>query len=112
MPGDGNGFEQNRPITMLAPTVDMPTRHTAEIRYVTAVEGDDLTLNRHTEDSVPMQVKPGWRVMASATAKTFSNIEQAIGLKADTADIPDVAGKADTTTSTLASLPSRQPLMS
>lgn len=59
------------PVTIFPPTVDVPTRYTAEIACLTAVNGDVLTLTRHTEDSIPMQIKPGWRVIASATAKTF-----------------------------------------
>jgi hypothetical protein len=73
--------------------VDVLTRYTAEIGYLTAVDGKVLTLIRHTEDSIPMQVKPGWRVMASATAMTFTDIEKAVAQKADASDVPDVTGK-------------------
>lgn len=55
MPGDGQFFAPNMPVTLCPPNVQ-PTADNSEIGYLTAVDGDQLTILRAQEDSLPMQV--------------------------------------------------------
>jgi len=75
--GQGLPFEPNMPAT-LAPADQMPTAATSEIVYVTAVDGDALTVLRAQEGTTAKQVRSDWAVYGSATAKTFTDLEEAV----------------------------------
>lgn len=76
-PGFADQFAANMPVTICPPRVQ-PTRDNSEIGYLTAVAGDTLTILRAQEDSIAMQVKTGWQVIGSVTAKTITDIEGAV----------------------------------
>jgi hypothetical protein len=97
MHGDGARFLPNMPVTLFPDTVDLPIHDNSEIGYLREVDGNRLTITRQQEDSLPMQVKAGWKVMAGITAKTLTDIEEALELKLDAGDLPDITGKADKT---------------
>ncbi|WP_425005764.1 hypothetical protein [Mycolicibacterium sp. S3B2] len=77
MPGDGARFQQDMPVTLCPPNVQ-PNHDNSEISYVTAVSGDVLTINRAQEGTTAMQVAGGWQVLGSLTAKTITDLEEAI----------------------------------
>jgi hypothetical protein len=53
----------------------LPTSDNAEIVRVTNIVGDDMTITRAQESSTAMTVLIGWRIAASITAKTITDIE-------------------------------------
>lgn len=65
------------PVTICPPRTQ-PTRDNSEVGYLTAVDGDTLTIVRAQEGSIAMQVKTGWQVIGSVTAKTITDIEGAV----------------------------------
>lgn len=98
-PGDGDRFEPNMPVT-LVPSDAQPAHDNAEIGYVTAVEGDTLTISRGQEGTLPRLVRDGWRIYGAPTRKTFTDIEDAVPAAATDSDAGiiqlagDVAGTA------------------
>lgn len=98
MPGDGQAFAANMPVTM-CPRDVKSNGSNSEIGYITAIDGDALTILRAQERSIPMQVAANWQIFGSITAKTVTDIEEAVADKAGTADLDAleavVAGKAD-----------------
>ena len=82
MPGDASRFQPNTPLT-LAPPLVQPNHDNSEIAYVTAVNGNQLTITRAQEGTNRMQVAGGWKVIGSITAKTITDLEDAIGTKVD-----------------------------
>ncbi|WP_082920685.1 hypothetical protein [Rhodococcus sp. YH3-3] len=91
MPGDAAPFKPNMPVTLVAPDVEMPTRDNAEIAYVREVNDHELVVTRAQEGTLPMQVKSGWRVVASLTVKTITDIEHAVAQKVSPEDLAEVA---------------------
>lgn len=77
MPGDGEGFANNMPVTFCPPNVQ-PTADNSEIGYLTHLDGDALTITRAQEGSLPMQVAAGWQVIGSVTAKSLQDIEDSV----------------------------------
>lgn len=77
MPGDGEVFANNMPVTICPPDVQ-PTADNSEIGYLTSVNGDALTITRAQEGSLLMQVAAGWRVYGSVTAKSLQDIEDSL----------------------------------
>ena len=57
-----------------------PTPANAEIIRVTAITGDTLTILRAQEGSMTRQIVVGDMIMAGITAKTFTDIEQAVSV--------------------------------
>lgn len=86
--GEGADFKPNAPCTFFPPE-RTPRKANAEIGYVTAVNGDQLTVLRAQEGSTARAITPGWTVISGATAKTFTDIETALSAKVD-----KVPGKA------------------
>lgn len=82
MPNDGDGFKPNMQVTIFPDSVVLPTRYNAEIAYITDVAGDVLKLNRRTEDSLPMQVKAGSKVVENLGSELASNSKGGHGLSA------------------------------
>jgi hypothetical protein len=74
MPGDGQFFAPNMPVTLCPPNAQ-PTADNSEIGYLTAVEGDTLTITRAQEGTLPMQVAGNWQIFGSLTAKSLQDIE-------------------------------------
>lgn len=93
LPGEGQFFAANMPVTVV-PAGQEPTFDNAEIGYVTAVAGDQLTVLRGQEDSIAKPVGAGWRIFGSITAKTITDIEAA----ADAAGVTSVNGQTGTVT--------------
>lgn len=93
LPGEGQFFAANMPVTM-APAGQEPTFDNAEIGYVTAVAGDQLTVLRGQEDSIAKPVGAGWRIFGSITAKTITDIEATVGA----AGVTSVNGRTGTVT--------------
>lgn len=83
-------FVANMPVTLHNPQLEI-SHDNAEIGYVTAVDGDTLTILRAQEGSSLQDVGPGWRVSAMPTAKTFTDIEGALDQKVDDDDLASVA---------------------
>ncbi|MDV7992065.1 hypothetical protein [Rhodococcus sp. IEGM 1374] len=83
MPGDGARFESNMPVTIFPDTAELPTHDNSEIGYLRAADGDQLTITRAQERSNAMQVAAGWKVMAGITAKTLTDIEDAVQRSSD-----------------------------
>lgn len=77
MPGDGSRFQPHMPVTLCPPNVQ-PLFDNSEIGYVTAVIGDQLTINRAQEGTIAKQVAGGWSVIAGITAKTITDVEAAL----------------------------------
>lgn len=90
MPGDGARFQSDMPVTLSPPNVE-PDHDNSEIAYLTGVEGEDLTITRGQEGTTAMQIAPGWVVRAGGTAKTFTDIEDAVAAKADASSLAAVA---------------------
>ncbi len=59
--------------------VEMPTHDNAEIGYVRAISGNDLTITRAQEGSLLKSVAAGWQIIGGVTAKTLPDVEEAIG---------------------------------
>lgn len=76
-PGEGARFRANSPCTFVPPE-RMPNPANAEIGYITAVTGDQLTIQRHREGTTARAITTGWTVIAGPTAKTFTDIEDAV----------------------------------
>ncbi|WP_225535655.1 hypothetical protein [Tsukamurella tyrosinosolvens] len=89
-PGHDARFVANMPVTLHNPQLEI-SHDNAEIGYVTAVDGDTLTILRAQEGSSLQDVGPGWRVSAMPTAKTFTDIEGALDQKVDDDDLASVA---------------------
>lgn len=81
MPGDTR-FQPDMPVTISPPDVE-PSHDNSEIAYVTDVDGLVLTLIRAQEDSIAMQVASGWVVRGTLTAKTITDLEQAVERQSD-----------------------------
>lgn len=77
MPGDAGRFLPDMPVT-LCPRDREPTFDNSEIAYVADVDGDALTVSRAQEGTIAKEVKAGWRVIGSPTAKTFQDLESAL----------------------------------
>ncbi|MGW6120442.1 hypothetical protein ACWFRF_15475 [Nocardia sp. NPDC055165] len=71
--GQGEYFAPNMPVT-LVPFGVVPQHGNAEIAYVTAVNGDTVTVNRGQETPAKA-VEAGWMMIGSITAKTLEDIE-------------------------------------
>ncbi|MEV0360083.1 glycosyl hydrolase family 28-related protein [Nocardia sp. NPDC050697] len=74
---EGTLFDERMPVTICPPNV-LPTDANAEIGYLTAVDGDELTFDRAQEGSEAKAIRVGWKVYGSITAKTFEDIEQTV----------------------------------
>jgi hypothetical protein len=81
-PGEGARFQANSPCTFFPPE-RQPSKANAEIGYVTAVNGDQLTVLRAQETTTARAITTGWTVIAGPTAKTFTDIEDALDAKVD-----------------------------
>lgn len=60
------------------PPSTIPTQSSAEIIRVTAVVGDVLTITRAQEGTTAKAIKAGWLIANTATAITFTDIEDSI----------------------------------
>src|SRR5690349_11729835 len=69
------------PVT-LAPADTVPTYGNSEIGYVTAVIGEHLIISRAQEGTIAKSVVAGWVVVGSLTAKSLTDIEGVLELKA------------------------------
>lgn len=85
MPGDGARFQADIPVTLCPPNTQA-TFDNSEIAYVTDVDGNSLTLMRAQEGTNAMQVASGWQVIAGITAKSLTDIEQALDTKVNTVE--------------------------
>lgn len=88
-PGQGARFEVGTPVTLSHPAIE-PSISTAEIGYVTGISGDTLTVTRAQEGTSAKYVTVGWRIAATITAKTLTDIEEAVDEVTNS-----VAGKVD-----------------
>jgi hypothetical protein len=92
-PGDGFMFDANMPVTLCPPGAD-PSFDNAEIGYITAKDGDALTIARGQESSIRKSVAVDWIIFAGPTAKTVRDIEQAIEAHTARTDNPHATTKA------------------
>ncbi|WMM74468.1 hypothetical protein RCF27_09375 [Rhodococcus pyridinivorans] len=74
----------------MSPEVQWPSLDNTEIGYLIDVDGDTLTIERGQEGTTPMQVRAGWKVIASITSKTIEDLEEAISGVAG-----NISGKVD-----------------
>ena len=93
-PGQGARFTPGTPVTLHHPAIE-PSLSTAEIGYVTDVDGDSLTVIRAQESTTAKYVTSGWRIAATITAKTLTDIEDAVDAVAltTTTKVDKEAGK-------------------
>lgn len=76
-PGDGFMFTPGMPVTICRPD-QTPTIDSAEIGYITAVNGDELVVERGCEGSFRHPAGVGWVIVGSLTAKSLTDVESAI----------------------------------
>lgn len=99
-PDDAEKFAANMQVTLCPPNIQ-PNGDNSEIGYLTSINDTTLTSLRAQEGSIPMQVPAGWKIIGSITAKTVTDLEQAVIGKADAVDLQALddalATKADKT---------------
>ena len=88
--GEGMRFRPNMPVTLSNPHVDVLFDNT-EIGYVTAVDGDTLTVDRAQEGTAAQPITAGWKVSGSVTAKSLTDVEGALVGKVDAAELAPIA---------------------
>jgi hypothetical protein len=76
-PGDCERFAVGMPVTICPPDV-LPTYDTAEIGYLSAISDGTATILRAQEDTIAKYVEPGWVVSGTVTAKSLTDIENAV----------------------------------
>ncbi|WP_298585122.1 hypothetical protein [uncultured Kocuria sp.] len=89
-PGEGALFSVNMPVTMV-PSGQAPERNNAEIGYIDDIQGDEVFVVRTQEGTEARDVKQGWIILGTTTAKTLTDIESAIQSTKDAVDAVDTA---------------------
>jgi hypothetical protein len=75
--GEAELFAPNMPVT-LVPEGETATAENSEIGYVTQIVGNTIHVERAQEGSQVKAVQPGWSIIGSVTAKSLTDIEEAV----------------------------------
>jgi hypothetical protein len=105
--GQGANFPTTFPVNATAaPPGVMPTAANSEIIQLGSVSGDQFTVTRAQEGSTQQSIAVGWQIYAGPTVLAFTNLEQNVILKPDTAGASRYLGlpnRGNIPSSTLAS---------
>lgn len=94
-PGEGALFSGNMPVTMV-PSGQAPERNNAEIGYIDDIQGDEVFVVRAQEGTEARDVKAGWIILGTTTAKTLTDIESAVQATKDAVDaVPTAHGELE-----------------